>query len=48
MRRGNGTGSIIKVKGRNLRNPWRVRVTKGWEVNENGSKQKNVTLLSQW
>ena len=45
MRRGNGTGSIINVKGRNLRNPWRVRVTKGWEVNENGNvKQNNVTL----
>lgn len=44
-RRGNGTGSITRVRG-NLKRPYRVLVTTGWEFNENSEKvtQKKRTL----
>ena len=34
MRRANGSGNIYKMKGGRRRNPWRVRVTVGWELNQ--------------
>lgn len=40
-KRGNGTGTISKVKGR-LRKPYRVRVTVGWEVDETTGKAKQI------
>ena len=34
MRRANGTGHVFKMKEKGRRNPWRVRITVGWEMNE--------------
>lgn len=42
MRRANGTGSIFKVKDKNRRNKWRVRITRGWEVDVNTGKAKQI------
>lgn len=39
MRQANGTGSITKLKGKRRR-PWMVRVTTGWDFNEEGMKVK--------
>ena len=39
MRKPNGYGSIIKLSG-NRRKPFAVRVTTGWDVNDNSVKQK--------
>lgn len=39
MRQANGTGSITKLKGKRRR-PWMVRVTTGWEFDENGLRVK--------
>lgn len=41
MRLGNGTGSVHKMPG-NRRKPWRVRVTAGWEFDENLMKNRQV------
>lgn len=30
MRRANGTGYVFKMKDKSRRNPWRVRITVGW------------------
>lgn len=45
MRLPNGYGGITKLSG-NRRNPWRVRVTVGWELNEETqtARQKYVTV----
>lgn len=44
MRNPNGWGSVHKLPG-NRRNPWRVRLTVGWVVDENGKgKQEYKTL----
>ena len=44
MRNPNGWGSVHKLPG-NRRNPWRVRLTVGWAVDENGKgKQEYKTL----
>ena len=40
MRLPNGYGSIFQMKDRPRRNPWRVRVTTGW--NENGKQQYKI------
>lgn len=42
MRRANGSGSIIKMKGKNRRRPYRVRITSGWIVDEITGKAKQV------
>ncbi len=42
MRRANGTGMIFKIKGGGRRNPWRVRVTVGWEIDEIAGKSKQI------
>lgn len=42
MRRANGSGSIIKMKGGKRRKPYRVRVTVGWELNEETGKAKQI------
>lgn len=39
MRRANGTGGICKLKGKH-RKPWRVRITTGWELNEETGKAR--------
>lgn len=41
MRNPNGWGSVTKLPG-NRRRPWRVRITTGWDVGENG-KPKQIT-----
>lgn len=41
MRLGNGTGSVHKMSG-NRRKPWRVRVTVGWEFDENLMKNRQI------
>ena len=41
MRLGNGTGSVHKMPG-NRRKPWRVRVTAGWEFDQNLMKNRQV------
>ena len=38
IRRANGSGSVTKMKGRNRRKPYRVRITTGWEVDEETGK----------
>ena len=44
MKNPNGWGSVHKLPG-NRRNPWRVRITAGWTVGENGkAKQETKTL----
>jgi integrase len=40
MRLPNGYGSIFQMKDRPRRNPWRVRITTGW--NENGKQQFKI------
>lgn len=40
MRNPNGFGSITKVKRKNLRNPWQVRITVKTTVDENGKKHQ--------
>ena len=40
--RSNGSGSITKMKGRNRRKPYRVRITTGWEVDEETGKVKQT------
>ncbi|MGN0483124.1 MAG: tyrosine-type recombinase/integrase [Lachnospiraceae bacterium] len=40
--RGNGSGSITRVNGR--KNPYRVRVTEGWEIDEETGKVKQKVL----
>ncbi|MDE7330932.1 MAG: hypothetical protein K2O16_01650 [Lachnospiraceae bacterium] len=42
MRRANGTGNVFKMKGKARRNPWRVRITVGWEVDELAGKSKQI------
>jgi len=42
MRRGNGAGQIFKVKDGKRRNPWRVRVTVGWEFDELKGRSKQI------
>jgi len=42
MRRANGSGQIFKIKGAHRRNPWRVRITIGWELNQETGKAKQV------
>lgn len=42
MRRANGSGQIFKIKGARRRNPWRVRITVGWEINEATGKSKQI------
>ena len=42
MRLPNGTGSITKMSG-NRRRPWRVRVTVGWELDEQTEKAKQIS-----
>lgn len=42
MRRANGTGHVFKVKEKGRRNPWRVRITVGWEINEATGKAKQI------
>ena len=44
MRRANGSGSIFKMKEGKRRNPWRVRVTKGWEIDPETGKSKQVVV----
>lgn len=41
MRRANGTGTVIKMKG-NRRKKYRVRVTKGWTIDEKTGKAKQI------
>lgn len=41
MRQANGYGSITKLKGKRRR-PWMVRVTTGWEFDEQGMKVKQT------
>lgn len=38
MRKPNGYGSVIKLKG-NRRKPWTARITVGWDLNEKSAKQ---------
>lgn len=45
MRNPNGYGSITKVKRKNLRNPWQVRITVKTTVDENGKKHQQKKLL---
>lgn len=42
MRYPNGYGSVSKMSGKR-RNPWRVRITTGWEVNPETGKKKQIT-----
>ena len=42
MRRANSSGSIFKVKDRKRRCPWRVRITVGWEINEETGRSKQI------
>lgn len=42
IRRANGSGSVTKMKGRNRRKPYRVRITTGWEVDEETGKVKQT------
>lgn len=42
MRRANGTGHVFKMKDKSRRNPWRVRITVGWEINEATGKSKQI------
>lgn len=42
MRRANGTGHVYKMKDKRRRKPWRVRITVGWELNEETGKAKQV------
>lgn len=42
MRRANGTGHVFKMKDKSRRNPWRVRITVGWEMNEATGKSKQI------
>lgn len=42
IRRANGSGSITNMKGRNRRKPYRVRITTGWEVDEETGKVKQI------
>lgn len=47
MRRANGTGHVFKMKGGGRRNPWRVRITVGWELDEvTGKSKQNEDELS--
>ena len=39
MRRGNGMGSVIKVKGRNLRKPYKALITLGYTSEGNPKKK---------
>lgn len=49
MRRANGTGNIYKMKGGKRRNPWRVRVTVGWELNpKTGRCKQNLKTLGYY
>lgn len=41
MKQPNGCGSITKMTGKRRR-PWRVRVTTGWELDEDGKRAKQV------
>lgn len=45
MRNPNGFGGITKVKRKNLRNPWQVRVTVNTFIDENGKKHQQKKLL---
>lgn len=42
MRQPNGYGSISKMSG-NRRRPWRVRITVGWEINEETGREKQIS-----
>ena len=42
MRRANGTGNVFKMEDKSRRNPWRVRITVGWEMNEATGKSKQI------
>lgn len=42
MRRANGTGHVFKMKEKGRCNPWRVRITVGWEMNEATGKSKQI------
>lgn len=42
MRRANSSGNIYKMKGGKRRTPWRVRVTCGWEMNQETGKCKQI------
>lgn len=42
MRQPNGYGSITKMSG-NRRRPWRVRITVGWEINEETGREKQIS-----
>ncbi len=42
MRLENGMGSVTKMSG-NRRRPWRVRITVGWEINEETGKAKQLS-----
>ena len=49
MRRANGSGNIYKMKGGKWRNPWRVRVTVGWELNqETGRCKQNLKTIGYY
>ena len=41
MRLPNGFGGIAKLSGKR-RNPWRARITSGWEIDEKTQKVKQV------
>ena len=43
MQRANGMGTIYKLKG-NRRNPYIVRKTVGWEINEVTGRSKQVYI----
>lgn len=43
MRLANGVGTVYKLSG-NRRNPYIVRKTIGWEIDENTGKQKQLYL----
>ena len=45
MKNPNGFGSITKVKRKNLRNPWQVRITVKTTVDENGKKHQHKKCL---
>lgn len=42
MRRANGSGAIFKIKGKNRRKPWRVRITIDWILDPATQKCKQV------
>ena len=42
MRMENGYGSVTKMSG-NRRRPWRVRITTGWDINEETGKLKQLS-----